>query len=67
MKVYYDEKHGACAVEFDRDDTIFIYSAGKIEIHSCKGGRPKLIKKQLLFSPGELKAKEKKIPHSFKD
>lgn len=50
MKVYYDSKHDACAVEFDKDDTIFMYvDEGKICIDSCNGGKPKIIKKQLLF------------------
>lgn len=51
MKVYYDKKHNTCAVEFDKDDTVIIDTAddGGIYISSCKGGKPEIIKKQLLF------------------
>ena len=51
MKVYYDKEHDACAVEFDKDDTIFMDTAdgGGIYIDSCKGGKPEIIKKQLRF------------------
>ncbi|KKM92438.1 hypothetical protein LCGC14_1218590 [marine sediment metagenome] len=50
MKVYYDKEHDACAVEFDKDDTIFMNTEdGAIEISSCKGGKPEFIEKQLLF------------------
>ena len=50
MKVYYDPKHKACAVEFDKDDTVFMnVSGGKILIDSCKGGKPEVIEKQLRF------------------
>ncbi len=55
VKVYYDPEHKACAVEFDKDDTIFINSEddGAISITSCKGGKPEMIEKQLLFSLDE--------------
>ncbi len=50
MKVYYDPKHDACAVEFDKDDTIIMSSdKGRIFIDSCKGGKPEVIEKQLRF------------------
>jgi len=50
MKVYYDKKHSACAMEFDGDDTIFMETGkGKIRIYSCKGGKPEIIEKQLLY------------------
>ncbi len=54
MKVYYDKEHDACAVEFDKDDTIFMSTEdGAIEISSCNGGKPEFIEKQLLFSVEE--------------
>ncbi len=54
MKVYYDKEHDACAVEFDKDDTIFMSTDdGVIEISSCNGGKPEFIEKQLLFSVEE--------------
>jgi len=54
MKIYYDKENDACAVYFGKDDTAFIYQTEEgMEIHSCKGGEPKIIKKQLLFSLDE--------------
>jgi len=54
MRVYYDKEHGACAVKFDKDDTIFIYqNEDGIEVHSCKGGKPVIEEKQLLFDIDE--------------
>ncbi len=54
MEVYYDAEHKACAVKFDKDDTVFIYQGDNgIEMHSCKGGKPKMLKRQLLFSLDE--------------
>ncbi len=70
MKVYYDSKHNDCAVEFDRDDTIYMSTVeGKMFIHSCKGGKPKIIEKQLLFEMDEtdfeMDETEKKINEDF--
>ncbi len=54
MKVIYDPEHKACAVRFDKDDTLFIYQdEGGVEIHSCKGGKPQMVKEQLLFELDE--------------
>ena len=50
MIIYYDKEHDACAVKFSKDDSLFIYYEDDgIEIHSCKGGKPKIVNKQLLF------------------
>lgn len=50
MKVYYDPKHDACAVEFDKDDClIFSVHRGKLNIDSCNGGKPEVTEKQLRF------------------
>ncbi len=62
MKIYYDPEHDACAVEFDKDDALITsIHRGKIFIESCKGGKPRIIKKQLMFSIEEVKAQEKKV------
>jgi len=61
MKVLYDPVYKACAVEFDDDDTIFLnLRDGKIRINSCKGGKPKIVKTQLLFSFEDRDARGKK-------
>lgn len=51
MKIYYDEEHDACAVEFNKDDVLFMYQGEEgLVIDSCDGGKPEIIEKQLLFS-----------------
>lgn len=51
MKILYDTKHDACAVEIDADDVVFMsIEDGKIIIHSSNGGKPEIVETQLLFS-----------------
>ena len=48
MIIYYDKKHDACSVKFDKDDAPIIYHTKTgVEISSCKGGKPQIIAKQL--------------------
>lgn len=50
MKVFYDKEHDACMVLFEKSDCVFIYQTDEgLEIHSCKGGKPEIIERQLLF------------------
>jgi hypothetical protein len=50
MKVIYDPEHKACAVRFDKEDSIYMYQdEDGLEIHSCKGGKPEMVEELLLF------------------
>jgi len=58
MRVYYDKEHDACAVGFDKNDTvIFDVDDKEIHISSCNGGKPEMIERKLLFEIEELEEK----------